>query len=273
MATLKNKTILITGSSRGIGAAMAKRFAKAGANVVITGKTIEPHPNLDGTIYSVADEVNALGGQALPLQLDVRDEKNIAEVIAKTVNHFGGIDVLINNASAITIKGTEEMTLKRFDLLIGVNVRGTFACSQACIPHLKKSENPHILNIAPPLNMNAKWFKDFLVYTYSKYGMSICTLGMSEEFRADGIAVNSLWPQTTIATDAVRVHFPPEILQASRKPDIMADAAYTVITKNSRDITGNFFTDEEVLRAAGVTDFEHYCLNPEMTTCPDFFLE
>src|SRR3990167_6508851 len=203
MNNLKNKTILITGSTRGIGEAMALRFAADGANMVITGKTAEKNDKLPGTIYSVAEAVTKAGGNALPLLLDVRDENQIESVVAEAVKKFGGIDILVNNASAISLTNTLNTTMKRFDLMMSVNARATFACSRACIPHLLKSANPHILNMSPPLNMNAKWFKNHIAYTYSKYGMSVCTLGMSAEFQKAGIAVNSLWPQTTIATAAI----------------------------------------------------------------------
>lgn len=273
MTSLRNKTVFITGSSRGIGRAMALRFAKEGANVVITGKTDEPHPTLPGTIHTVAKEVEAAGGQALPLVLDVRDESAIAAAVEKTVDTFGGIDVLVNNASAIFLRGTLDTPMKRFDLMMGVNARATFACSQACIPHLMKSENPHILNMGPPLDMDSKWFKDHVAYTFSKFGMSICTLGMSAEFKEEGIAVNSLWPKTTIATAAIKVNFPPELYEACRKPEIVADAAFEIVTKDSQSTSGNYFVDEEVLKAAGVSDFEKYNMTKGVTPMPDLFLE
>lgn len=273
MTTLKNKTILITGSSRGIGRAMALRFAKDGANIVITGKTTDAHSSLPGTIYSVADEVNAAGGNALPLALDVRDEAQIASVVEATVEKFGGIDILVNNASAIYLRGTLNTPMKRFDLMLGVNARATFACSQACLPHLMKADNPHILNMAPPLDMSAKWFKDHVAYTYSKYGMSICTLGMSAEFAEEGVAVNSLWPKTTIATAAIKVNFPPELYDASRDPSIVADAAYLIVTKDSKTTTGQFFIDEDVLAAAGETDFTRYSMKQGVAPMQDLFLE
>ncbi len=273
MTSLKNKTIFITGSSRGIGRAMALRFAQDGANIVITGKTSEKHPTLPGTIHTVAKEVEEAGGKALPLVLDVRDETQIQAAVEKTVETFGGIDILVNNASAIYIRDTLHTPMKRFDLMMGVNARATFACSQACIPHLMKAENPHILNMAPPLHMSAKWFKDHLAYTYSKYGMSVCTLGMSAEFKDDGIAVNSLWPKTTIATSAIKVNFPPELYAASRDASIVADAAYVIVTKESKATTGNFFVDEDVLAEAGETDFERYNMTPGVTPMPDYFLE
>ncbi|OGT34596.1 MAG: short chain dehydrogenase [Gammaproteobacteria bacterium RIFCSPHIGHO2_02_FULL_39_13] len=273
MNTLKGKTIFITGSTRGIGLAIALRCARDGANIIITGKTTEKHDTLPGTIYSSAEEVEKAGGHALPLALDVRDEKQIELVIAEAVKKFGGIDILVNNASAISLTNTEHTTLKRFDLMMGVNARATFACSRACIPHLMKSKNPHILNMSPPLHMQAKWFKDHLVYTYSKYGMSVCTLGMSAEFKDTGIAVNSLWPKTTIATSAIKVNFPPELYAASRNPEIVANAAYWILTQNSREITGQFFIDEAVLTNAGEKDFARYNMMPGVTPMRDLFLE
>lgn len=272
MNKLKDKIIFITGASRGIGREIALRCAKDGAKIVVAAKTKEPHPTLTGTIYSVAKEIESLGGTALPIQLDIRDEIGVQAAIEKTATTFGGIDILINNASAIFMANTLNMPMKRFDLIFSVNVRGTFLCSQQCIPLLKKSDNPHILNLSPPLNMQAKWFKDHLAYTMSKYGMSMCTLGMSEEFKKAGIAVNSLWPKTTIATAAIEVNFPPEILKASRTPQIMADAAYEVITSDSKTTTGNFFIDEELLKARGVTDFDQYALNPDGALMTDLFL-
>ncbi len=273
MATLHNKTIFITGSTRGIGREIALKCAADGANIIITGKTSQPHPSLEGTLDSVAQEVIDAGGQALPIQLDVRDETAINSAIEQAVKHFGGLDALVNNASAISLTNTLNTPMKRFDLMMGVNARGTFACSQAAIPHLKLAENPHILNLAPPLQMESKWFKDFAAYTYSKFGMSVCTLGMSAEFKEDGIAVNSLWPKTTIDTAAVRVHFPPEIIQASRTPAIVADAAYTILTSPSREVSGNFFIDEDVLRKAGVEDFTHYSVNPSVEPFCDLYVE
>jgi citronellol/citronellal dehydrogenase len=273
MGDLKGKTILITGASRGIGREIALRCARDGANVVLAAKTTEPHPRLAGTIHSVAREVEAAGGRALPLQVDVRDENAVRAAVERSVATFGGIDILVNNASAIMLSGTLETPLKRFDLMFGVNVRGTFACSQACIPHLMKAANPHILNLSPPLNMHAKWFKNHTAYTLSKYGMSMCTLGMSAEFVASGIAVNSLWPRTTIATAAIAAHFPEEILKASRAPAIMADAAYVIFNRDSRRRSGNFFVDEEVLRQEGVTNFEPYAVTPGARLYGDLFLE
>jgi citronellol/citronellal dehydrogenase len=272
-AKLKDKVIFITGASRGIGREIALRCAKDGAKIAIAAKTAEPHANLQGTIYTVADEIKAAGGEALPLQVDIRDETRVYEAVAETIAAFGGIDILVNNASAIFLAPTEKTPMKRFDLIFSVNARGTFLCSQACIPHLKKSTNPHILTLSPPLNMKPKWFKDNLAYTISKYGMSMCTLGMSDELKSSGIAVNSLWPKTTIATAAIEVNFPKEILEASRKPSIMADAAYGILTSDSRQVTGNFFIDEVFLRTQGVTDFDAYALNPGHSLYPDFFLD
>lgn len=273
MNTVNNKTIFITGSSRGIGLAIALRCAKDGANIVITGKTVEKHDTLPGTIYTAAEEVEKAGGHALPLMLDVRDEKQIDIAVEETVKTFGGIDILVNNASAISLTNTEQTTIKRFDLMMSVNARATFACSRACIPHLKKSPNPHILNMSPPLHMIAKWFTNHLAYTYSKYGMSVCTLGMSEEFRDAGIAVNSLWPKTTIATSAIKMNFPPELYAASRNPEIVANAAYYILTQNARETTGQFFIDEEILLKTGETDFSKYNMMAGVAPMRDLFLE
>lgn len=269
---LKEKVVFITGGSRGIGREIALRLANEGAHIVIAAKTCEPHPSLPGTIYTVAAEIEAVGGKALPLQVDVRDETAIAAAVAKTVATFGGIDILINNASAISLTSTLDTPMKRFDLMLDVNMRATFACSQACLPWLKQAANPHILTLSPPLNMQAHWFAKHLAYTMSKYGMSMCTLGLAAEFNNDGIAVNSLWPKTTIATAAIAVNFPAEILNASRKPSIVADAAYAILTMDSRTRSGNFFIDEEVLREKGVTDFSSYALNPGGELHPDLFV-
>ena len=271
--SLKGKTIFITGASRGIGREIALKCARDGANIVVTAKTVEPHAKLPGTIHSVAAEVEAAGGRALALQLDVRDENSLHMAVEAAVAKFGGIDILVNNASAISMTGTLQTPMKRFDLMFGVNVRGTFASSQACIPHLVKAENPHILTLSPPLNLDAKWFRNHTAYTMSKYGMSMCTLGMAAEFAAHGVAVNSLWPRTTIATAAIEMNFPPAILQASRKPAIMADAAYGIFNRDCRKHTGNFYIDEAVLREEGVADFSHYAVNPGARLYPDLFLD
>lgn len=273
MSALQGKTLFITGASRGIGRDIALRCARDGANVVITAKTIEPHPKLPGTIYSVAEEVEAAGGKALPIRLDIRDEAAVQAAVRKAVAEFGGIDILVNNASAIMLAGTLATPMKRFDLMFEVNVRGTYACSQACIPFLAKGRNPHILNLSPPLNMSARWFKDHIAYTMAKYGMSMCTLGMAAEFRSEGVAVNSLWPRTTIATAAIAVNFPEDILKASRKPAIVADAAYAIFNRDSRSATGNFYIDETVLREQGVTDFDQYAVSPGAKLYTDLFLD
>lgn len=271
--SLRGKTVFITGATRGIGREIALRCARDGANVVVTGKSSEPHPKLPGTIHTAAKEVEAAGGEALALQLDVRDADAIADAVKRAVARFGGLDCLVNNASAISLTGTLETPARRLDLMMGVNLRGTFLCSQACVPHLRKAINPHILTLSPPLSMHARWFKSHVAYTMAKYGMSMCTLGMAEEFRADGIAVNSLWPRTTIATAAIEVNFPEAILKASRKPAIMADAAYAVLNRDSRRATGMFYIDEIVLREEGVTDFAQYAVTPGEKLYTDLFLD
>jgi len=273
MKTLAGKTLFITGGSRGIGREIAMRAARDGANVVIAAKTSDPHPKLAGTIHSVAEEIVKAGGKSLAIQLDVRDEDAIREAMKRTAETFGGLDILVNNASAISLTPTMETPAKRFDLMMGVNARGTFLCSQAAIPLLKKSANAHILTLSPPLSMKAKWFAGHVAYTMSKYGMSMCTLGMAEELKGFGIAVNSLWPRTTIATAAVEVHFPAAILAASRKPEIMADAAHEILTSDSRANTGNFYIDEEVLRRAGMKEFGHYAVTPGVPLFQDLFVE
>ena len=273
MAGLKGRTIFITGASRGIGREIALRCARDGANIIVTGKTTEPHPKLAGTIHSVAAEVDAAGGRALAIQLDVRDPDAIAAAVDEAVKAFGGLDVLVNNASAISLTDTLRTPARRFDLMLGVNVRGTYLCSQACIPHLVKGANPHILTLSPPLSLKPKWFKDHAAYTIAKYGMSMCTLGMSAELAPHGIAVNSLWPRTTIATAAIEMNFPEAILKASRKPAIMADAAYAVLNRDSRTATGNFYIDELVLREEGVTDLDCYAVLPGVPLYTDLFLD
>lgn len=271
--SLKGKTAFITGATRGIGREIALAFARDGANIVVTGKTADANPRLPGTIHSVAQEVKSAGGDALAVQLDVRDDAAVREAVGLAVATFGGIDILVNNASAIMLTGTLATPVRRLDLMFAVNVRGTFAASQACIPHLEKASNPHILNIAPPLNMRPRWFKDHVAYTMAKYGMSMCTLGMAAELSAKRIAVNSLWPRTTIATAAIEVHFPKAILKASRKPAIMADAAYAIVNRDSREATGNFYIDESVLREKGITDFDRYAVTPGATLYTDLFLD
>ena len=270
--SLKGKTIFITGASRGIGRSIALRCAQDGANIVIAAKTAEPHPKLSGTIHTVAREVEQAGGRALPLQLDIREEEAVFAAVKQAVGAFGGIDILVNNASAISLTGTLATPIKRYDLMQAINARGTYLCSQVCLPHLLKAANPHILTLSPPLNLNPRWFAAHAAYTISKYGMSMCTLGMAAEFKERGVAVNSLWPRTTIATAAVEVFF-PEALASSRKPEIMGDAAYLILTRDSRSATGNFYIDDEVLRAAGVTDLARYAVTPGVPASPDIFLD
>jgi citronellol/citronellal dehydrogenase len=273
MSNLKGKTLFITGASRGIGLAIAKRAARDGANIAIAAKTTEPHPKLPGTIFTAAEEIEKAGGKALPCVVDIRDENQIAAAVQKTVETFGGIDILVNNASAISLTGTTSTPMKRFDLMFGVNVRGTFACSQACIPHLKKSSNPHILMNSPPLNIESRWFAPHVAYTMAKFGMSLCVLGMSEELRGDGIAVNAIWPRTVIATAAVQNLLGGDTtIKGSRTPEIMADAAYAILTKPSRQFTGNFCIDDEILKQEGVTDFAKYQSVPGSELIPDFFI-
>ncbi|MDE2117856.1 MAG: NAD(P)-dependent oxidoreductase [Betaproteobacteria bacterium] len=273
MTSLRDKVIFITGSSRGIGREIALRCARDGAKVVITGKTAEPHAKLSGTIHSVAAEVEQAGGRALAIQLDVRDEQALQAAVGQAARHFGGIDVLVNNASAISLTNTPDTPAKKLDLMWQVNMRATFLASQACIPHLKKAANPHILTLSPPLNLDAKWFAPHLAYSISKYGMSLCALGMAREFASDGIAVNCLWPRTTIATAAVEFNFPEAILRASRKPAIVADAAHHILTRDSRTCSGNFFVDEQVLRETGVEDFGQYAMMAGVPLFNDLFLD
>ncbi len=252
--------------------AIALRFAKEGANIVIAAKTAKPHPKLPGTIFDAAKEVESAGGTALPIRTDIRDENQISDAVNQAVETFGSIDALVNNASAISLTGTLETPMKKFDLMFGVNVRGTYAVSQACLPYLLKSNNPHILNIASPVNLNPRWFQGHTAYTMAKYGMSMCVIGMSEEFKKDGLAVNALWPKTIIDTAALRL-VPGIDSEASRDPNIMADAAYSILTKDSKTCSGNFFLDEEVLRSDGVTDFSNYMVNPNKIPTPDLFLD
>lgn len=268
MPSLRDKIILISGATRGIGREIALRAARDGAKIVITGKTVVAHDKLPGTIYTVADEVRQAGGQALSIQLDVRDEQQIAAAVAQTVVHFGGIDVLVNNASAISMTATLATSAKKLDLMWDVNMRATFLMSQACIPHLKLAERPHILSLSPPLNMDAKWFAPHLAYTMSKYGMSMCSLGLAQEF--SDISVNCLWPRTTIATAAIEYNFPADILRASRKPAIVAEAAWHILTGHT---SGNFYIDEAVLRAAGQDDFESFAMSADTLLFNDLFLD
>jgi len=273
---LNGKTIFISGASRGIGLAIAKRCAADGANVAIAAKTAEPNPKLPGTIYSAAQEIEAAGGRALALQVDIREEQQVVDAARATAEKFGGIDILINNASAINLTPTEATPMKRFDLMMGVNVRGTYLCTQACLPYLKHSgerkRNPHVLTLSPPLNMDARWFAPHVAYTMAKYGMSMCVLGHAEEFRPYGIAVNALWPRTVIQTAALQM-IPGVKPEHCRSVDIMADAAYAILTMDAGTTTGNFFIDDEVLKKAGVTDFEKYSVVPgSKQLLPDLFL-
>jgi citronellol/citronellal dehydrogenase len=276
MADLKGKTLFITGASRGIGLAIGLRAAKDGANVVVAAKTEEPHPKLPGTIHSAAEEIRKAGGRALPVMMDLRQEESVQAAVAKTVEEFGGIDILVNNASAIQLTGTLSTPIKRFDLMNQVNVRGTFLASQTCLPHLLRAQNPHILTISPPLVMQPRWFQNHVAYTIAKYGMSMCVLGMAEEFRSKGVAVNALWPRTAIATAAVNNLLGGDaLMRRSRTPEIMADAAHAVLVRPSRETTGNFFIDDEVLASEGVSDFSGYRFDPatpEEQLLPDFFL-
>ena len=270
MATtsLKNKTIFITGSSRGIGRSMALRCARAGANVVIAAKSDTPHPKLPGTIHSVAAEVEAAGGKALAIKLDVRDEQQVNAAMQKAVNTFGGIDVLINNASAIQLTPAQATDMKRFDLIHSINTRGVLVCSKAAIPFLKESDNGHIITLSPPINLNKHWLGGFIPYTVTKYSMTLLTLGLAEELRNDGIAANCLWPQTTIATAAVEFAVDANMLKQSRTPEIMSDAAYEILISDSKEVTGETFIDETLLRERGVTDFSPYLNDPD---CTDLF--
>lgn len=270
---LKDKVLFITGASRGIGREIALRAAKDGAKIVIAAKTAEPHPTLSGTIFTVAEEIKQAGGEALPLVVDVRDEESVATAVEKTVSTFGGIDILVNNASAINLSNILDIPMKRYDLIQTVNTRATFMCSKLCIPHLKKAKNPHILTLSPPLSLNPKWFKKNLAYTLSKFGMSMCTLGLAEEFKSDGIAANSLWPKTLIATAAIEVNFPKPFYEASRKPSIVADAAHIILTSSSREVTGNFFIDEDLLRSKGIQNFDDYALKAGAKLFPDLYVE
>jgi citronellol/citronellal dehydrogenase len=275
--SLKGKTLFITGASRGIGLAIAKRAAADGANIAIAAKTTEPHPKLPGTIYSAAEEVEKAGGQALPLVCDIRDEESVKAAVAATAARFGGIDICVNNASAISLTDTLNTPMKRFDLMFGVDVRGTFMTSQICMPHLiesaKKGRDPHILNLAPPLNLDPKWFRHHTAYTMAKYGMSMCVIGMAAEFRDRGIAVNGLWPRTIIATAALQV-IPGAPWQSGRTPEIMADAAHVVLSKQDCEWTGKIHIDDEVLASAGITDLSRYAAVAGNTALfPDLFLD
>jgi len=273
MSSFKGKTVFITGASRGIGHAIGVRLAKEGANVVVAAKTTEPHPKLPGTIYTAAEDMTKAGGQGLAVVLDVRSEEVAKAAVEKAVETFGGIDILINNASAIKLLNTEMLPMKRYDLMHGVNARGTFMMTKLCLPYLKKAENPHVLNISPPLNMDPKWFGGFVGYTMAKYGMSMCVLGHAVEFEDYGIGVNALWPRTAIDTAAVRFELGgEEMAKQCRTTDIMADAAYYVLSRDSKKATGNFYIDDEVLTEEGITDLEKYSVVPGNELLDDFFL-
>ena len=276
MSNLQNKTIFITGASRGIGKAIALRAAADGANIVVAAKTAEPHPKLEGTIFTAAEEIEKAGGKALPLMVDVRYEDQVEQAMVKTVETFGGLDILVNNASAISLSGTEYTDMKKYDLMHQINTRGTFLCSQKAVPHLKKADNPHVLNLSPPLNMNANWFRMHVAYTMAKYGMSMCVLGMAEEFRGK-IAFNALWPRTAIATAAIANNMGgDDSFRLCRKPEMMSDAAYEIFTSDHKECSGNFFIDEVVLKNKGVTDFKSYQCDPsveENQLLPDLYVE
>ena len=271
--SLSGKTLFITGASRGIGLAIALRAARDGANIAVAAKTAEPHKHLPGTIYSAAEEIEKAGGKALPLVVDVRDEASVMAGVEQTVARFGGIDICVNNASAIQLTGTLQTDMKRYDLMNQVNARGSFLTSKACLPHLKKAANPHVLMISPPLDMSAKWFAAHTAYTMAKFGMSMCVLGMSAEFALDGVAFNALWPRTGIATAAIQFALAgDEGMRRCRKPEIMADAAHAIFEKSSRHFTGNFLIDDTFLYAEGVRDFDHYRVDPNEPLMPDFFV-
>jgi citronellol/citronellal dehydrogenase len=273
MTSLKGKTLFVSGASRGIGLAIALRAARDGANVAIAAKTAEPHPKLKGTIYTAAEEIRAAGGNALPILCDIREEAQVFNAVDKTVAEFGGIDICVNNASAISLTNSEMTDMKRFDLMIGINTRGTYMVSKYCIPHLKRAENPHILMLSPPLDMQPKWFEHSTAYSIAKFGMSMCVLGLSAELKPAGIAVNALWPRTTIATAAVgNLLGGDATMRASRTPEIVADAAYAIFTKPSREFTGHFCIDDRILYESGVRDFEHYRVDPKVALMSDFFV-
>ena len=271
--SLKDKVIFISGGSRGIGLAMVKKAAEDGAKIAIAAKTAEPHPKLPGTIYTAADEIVEAGGEALPVICDIRNEDNVRDAINQTVDHFGGIDICINNASAIQLTNVTDTEMKRYDLMHQINSRGTFLVSKVCLPYLLESENPHILNLSPPLDMSPKWFGPHVAYTMAKFGMSLCVLGMAEEFKEQGVAVNALWPRTAVATAAIKNALGgDEIMNISRSPEIMGDAAYVILTKDSKEFTGNFCIDDNLLAENGVTDFSQYAQVPFDQLAPDFFV-
>jgi citronellol/citronellal dehydrogenase len=272
--SLKDKTLFITGASRGIGLAIALRAARDGANIVVAAKTAEPHPKLPGTIYTAAAEIERAGGRALPLMVDVRDESSVGKAVEQAASHFGGIDIVVNNASAINLSSTERIEMKRFDLIQQINMRGTFVTSRACIPYLRRAANPHVLALSPPLEMRAEWFAAHLPYTLSKYGMSMCMFGMAAEYREAGIAFNTLWPRTTVATAAVEFALGGrEMMERSRKPEIMADAAYVIFNKPAREFTGRFVIDDALLSSEGVKSFDQYSIAPGKPLQADIFVD
>jgi citronellol/citronellal dehydrogenase len=276
MENLSGKTLFISGASRGIGLAIAKRAARDGANIVIAAKTKEPHPRLPGTIYTAAEEIESSGGKALPLIVDVRFEDQVEAAIEATISKFGGLDILINNASAINLSDTDSLSMKNYDLMHSINTRGTFLCSKKAVPYLKKSENPHVINLSPPLNIETRWFQNHVGYTMAKFGMSMCVLGMHSEYKRFGIAFNALWPRTAIATAAVANHLGGEVMMAkSRTPEIMADAAYIIMNRDSKKFTGNFCIDDEILNSEGITDLIKYQVDQNLDISdlvPDFFI-
>ena len=272
MANLSGKTLFISGASRGIGREIALKAAADGANIVIAAKTAKPHPKLPGTIHTVATEVEQAGGQALPLEVDIRDDRQVQDAAEAAAKRFGGIDVVVNNASAINLTPVAQTPMRRYDLMMDVNVRGTFCVTQACLPWLQKADNAHVLVLSPPINLDPKWFARHAAYTISKYGMSMCVLGMAEEFRQDGIAVNALWPRTVIATAALAMLGGMVEPKNCRTPAILADAAYEILTRDARQHTGNFYLDDEVLAEAGITDLDRYAVEPGQPLIPDLFL-
>lgn len=273
MTNLNNKTLFVSGASRGIGLAIAKRAAQDGANIILAAKTADPHPKLPGTIYTAAEEIEQAGGKAFPVICDIRSEEQVDNAVSSGAEQFGGIDICINNASAIQLTGTLQTDMKRYDLMNQINARGTFLVSKVCLPHLLKSDNPHILNLSPPLDMDPKWFGPHVAYTMAKFGMSLCVLGMAAEFKDDGVAVNALWPRTAIATAAVKnVLGGEQLVNISRGPEIMADAAYVILTKPSKEFSGNFCIDDTLLAENGVSDFSVYADVPFDQLAPDFFV-
>ena len=274
MKSLAGKTLFITGASRGIGLAIAKRAARDGAKIAIVAKTSEPNPKLEGTIFTAADEIRKEGGQALPIMCDIRDEAQVHAAVGLTVATFGGIDICVNNASAIALQPIDQTDMKRFDLMFAINTRGALVCSKACLPHLRRSANPHILMMSPPLDMKPKWFSGHVAYSIAKYGMSMCVLGLADELKKDGVAVNALWPRTTIATAAIKnILGGDKLMRMSRTPDILADAAHLIFSQPAKSFTGRFLIDDTLLHeSGGVTDFEHYRVDKTMPLAPDFFV-